>query len=303
MRLCEAIPLKMRYPFRKQFGPYAKFTPPFSRACFRLAAWVQPLLPKGLHDRRVRVCAVTFGKDGNRSYLLEGRDCAKGAPCLVYFHGGGFVYGAARYHYENAKAYALGAECKVLFVNYPLAPYHPFPEPDEACLAAYRYACTHAEELGIDARRVAVGGDSAGGFLAAETALRAAAEGMRPCFALLVYPVIGGGKTASMRRFRDTPMWNARLNAKMWEYFGGGRDVLSDGLSVFPAAYVETAEFDCLHDEGVRFARALEREGVEVTLNRTRGTMHGFDIARKSDAAKQALAARIAALRTAFYGN
>ena len=124
-----------------------------------------------------------------------------------------------------------------------------------------------------------------------------------PCFAMLVYPVIGGGETPSMRRFPDTPKWNARLNARMWEYYGGDARLAvpeGSGLQRFPATYIETAEFDCLHDEGVRFAHALGRAGVAVTLNETKGTMHGFDAASKSAAAEQASEARICALRRAF---
>ena len=123
-------------------------------------------MPKGLSDRRVNVTRVTFEK-GGKALLIAAADCAENAPCLVCFHGGGFVFGAARYHYENAKRYALMAGCKVLFVRYPLAPGNPWPAPNDACLAAYRHALSHARELGIDAEKGGGGGDSAGGFLAA----------------------------------------------------------------------------------------------------------------------------------------
>lgn len=294
--------MKTKYPLGRQFGIWAKFTPSLSRGFLRLAAWAMPLLPKGLPRKKVRMARMDAG--GVRAYLIEGRACGKDAPCLVYFHGGGFVFGGAPYHYRNAAAYALGAGCKVLFAEYPLAPAHPFPAPNAACLQVYRFACTHARELGIDGERIAVGGDSAGGFLAADTVFRAQEAGLAPpCFAMLVYPVIGGGETPSMRRFPDTPMWNARLNARMWEYYGGDARLAvpeGSGLQRFPATYIETAEFDCLHDEGVRFAHALGRAGVAVTLNETKGTMHGFDAASKSAAAKQASEARICALRRAF---
>ena len=123
---------------------------------------------------------------------------------------------------------------------------------------------------------------------------------------MLIYPVIGGEETPSMRRFTDTPMWNARLNAKMWEYYAAGNQVILSGsrdLRAFPAAYVETAEFDCLHDEGARFAERLAAAGVSVQYNETKGTMHGFDAARKSVAAVKAVNQRAAALRRAFDGQ
>ena len=298
--------MKGRYPIDRQFGIWAKFTPSLSRGFLRLAAFFLPLMPKGLSDRRVNVTRVTFEK-GGKALLIAAADCAENAPCLVCFHGGGFVFGAARYHYENAKRYALMAGCKVLFVRYPLAPGNPWPAPNDACLAAYRHVLSHARELGIDAEKVAVGGDSAGGFLAADVALRAPEAGLPPpCFAMLIYPVIGGEETPSMHRFTDTPMWNARLNAKMWEYYAAGNQVILPGsrdLRAFPAAYVETAEFDCLHDEGARFAERLAAAGVSVQYNETKGTMHGFDAARKSAVAVKAVKERAAALRRAFEGQ
>lgn len=87
--------------------------------------------------------------------------------CLVYYHGGGFFFEGAGYHYCNAKAYALNAPCKVVFVQYRLAPKHPFPIPAEDSFEALKWADSNAENLGIDRSKIAVGGDSAGGCLAA----------------------------------------------------------------------------------------------------------------------------------------
>lgn len=111
-------------------------------------------------------------------------------------------------------------------------------------------------------------------------------------------------QTQSMQAFSDTPMWNARLNKKMWQYY------LADGqysspaeeadVSFFPPTYLETAQFDCLHDEGVAFAEKLREQHVPVTLRETVGTMHGHDIVRKSRVTKESVMARCAALAAAL---
>lgn len=290
-----------RYPLARDLGFWRYFSPPLSRPVLALARLFRPLLPKGLHGSHVRVLPVTFAENPETCFLLSPRDAQGALPCLVYFHGGGFVFGAARHHYRNAAAYAAGAACRVLFVNYPLAPRAKYPGIFSVCLAAYRGAVQDAAALGIDRERIAVGGDSAGGFLAADVALRAGGEGLAaPCFAMLVYPVVGGGETPSMRSFPDTPMWNARANCRMWQYVGAQIPLTARDLSAFPPAYLETAQFDCLHDEGVALAGALRGAGREVLLNETCGTMHGFDIAGRSRAAAAAAAARIGALRAGF---
>ena len=290
-----------RYSIDKSFGLFSRFTPPLSRGVLMVARAVLSVMPKGLRGgvRARRVQGQNF-----RALLIEPKDCAGTLPCLVYFHGGGFVFKAAGYHYRNAKNYCLGARCKVLFVDYPLAPKHNLPQISAACMAALRAVHLMAEEWGVDADRIAVGGDSAGGYLAAEAALQAQRQGVRkPCFAMLVYPVLDSRmNTASMKAFIDTPMWNARLNKKMWDYCRSPALSPSEEADVsgFPPAYIETAQFDCLHDEGAIFVARLKEQGVEVEYNSTAATMHGFDIAKNSPVTKEAIKRRIAALNAAF---
>lgn len=306
-----------RYPISKEFLPYSLFAPPVQNA--RLAGWMGSMMRPPRWIRRDREVAVTVhtadSVDGASVELLlfSPRDVSEPLPCLVYYHGGGFFFGAADYHYRLAKQYALETPCKVLLVQYRLAPKHPHPIPAEDSYAALQWAFDKASLLGIDGDRVAVGGDSAGGALAAAVCQMARdRQGRSPCFQPLVYPVTDRRMdTASNRRFTDTPMWHSRLSAKMWAgYVQTNTDNLAyaspmeathfDGL---PAAYVETAEYDCLHDEGVMYAEALREAGAAVTLNETCGTMHGFDIVRNAPTARQAVCTRIACMRTAFYGS
>jgi acetyl esterase/lipase len=233
------------------------------------------------------------------------------APCLVYYHGGGFFFGGAGYHYKLAKRYALEADCKVVFAQYRLAPKHPHPTPAEDCYAVLRWTYENAEGLGVDRGRIAVGGDSAGGALAAAVCHMARDRHTdMPCFQLLVYPVTDRRmQTESCRVFTDTPMWHSRLSAKMWQGYVQEEDPPNlayaspmeaarfDGL---PPAYVETAEFDSLRDEGEAYAEALRGAGVSVVLNATKGTMHGFDIVENAPTAQAAAEARIAYMRERF---
>lgn len=233
------------------------------------------------------------------------------APCLVYFHGGGFCTGDAGYIHCYAAQYAKEAGCVVVFVHYRTSDITPFPVPFQDCYAALGWAWENTPELGIDRSRIAVGGDSAGGALAAACALRARDEGkLRICFQLLVYPVTDSRmETASMKKFTDSPMWNARLNRRIWELYLRDGDhgmpqyaapMLAHNFSELPPAYVEVEEFDCLHDEGMIYARALEEAGVDVQLEDVTGTFHGFDFFAEKETSRIMIQKRIGALRQAF---
>ena len=235
------------------------------------------------------------------------------APCLVYFHGGGFVLPAAPHHRVNMFRYATEAKCVVIHVDYALAPAHPFPAGLDDCLAAFRYAVATAQTLGIDSARIAVGGDSAGGAFAADISHITRDEKTRqPCLQMLIYPVTDNRKqTESSQKFDDTPVWNAKLSKIVGRYYFTDAKrkqptppmafpTLAERFDHLAPAYVETAEFDPLRDEGIAYAKTLEAAGVDVVLNETKGTVHGFDMVYDSPISKAALAARYAALRQAF---
>lgn len=231
--------------------------------------------------------------------------------CLIYFHGGAFAIQAAPYHLNLAVHYAVETPCKVVFVNYRLAPKYPFPIGFEDGYSTCKWVWEHAEELGINRTKIALGGDSAGASIAAACALRARdSHTMTFCHQMLVYPVLDSRmQTASMKRFIDTPMWDAKKNLKMWQmYLKKGSMVrseyaspsLASHLESLPPAYIEVCEFDCLHDEGVAYAERLQETGVEVELNDTRGTVHGYDMVEHSPITLQHRERRIQALQKAF---
>lgn len=208
-------------------------------------------------------------------------------PALVYFHGGGWVIGSITSHDGLCRALANAAACIVISVGYRLAPEHKFPAAVIDCEAGFRYIATHAAELGIAPDRIAVGGDSAGGNLAAVVAVRARdSGGVQPIAQLLIYPATGHGiETASRARFaeghlltRGTMRWFADhyLRDANDAYRPEASPRLVEDLSGLPSAYVLTAEYDPLCDEGEEYARLLHDAAVPVTLRRFGGMIHGF---------------------------
>ncbi len=246
--------------------------------------------------------------------IFEPKDLPKHAPCLIYFHGGAFALKPAPFHKDLLCYYAAKTPCKVVFVDYRLAPQFPFPVGLMDCYAAFEWVRQNADDLGVDINRIAVGGDSAGGALAAAVSLIARdRKTPSPCFQLLIYPVTDARQvTASMKNFVDTPIWNSGLTRQMWNLYlkngiPGPRAYASpmeaDSFKGLAPAYIEVAEFDCLRDEGVNFADALKQDGVQAELHETKGTMHGFEVSVKSEFVKQILARRVEALQKAFLIN
>lgn len=230
------------------------------------------------------------------------------APALLYCHGGAFFLTYAGIHLDNAQRIALETGCKVFVVDYRLSTQAPFPAQFDDCLAALNWLRAEADELGVDAARIGVMGDSAGGALAAGLAQKALDEGQPLRAQILLYPVTDAAcSSASAQAFTDTPLWTAGANRVMWEIYlrGSGTNppppyaspAHRTNLAGLPAAYVETAEFDPLRDEALDYAQRLEAAGVTVRLNQTRGTIHGIDAVPTSPATKAAFTERVRAVR------
>ncbi len=304
----------MKYKISKELFPFSLFKPPIinGKLLGRLGAHMPP--PRSLYrDRALTVTKKRIQSVGSKEIellILSPKEVQPAAPCLVYYHGGGFIFGGSFHHYNMARTYAKAAQCKLVFVQYRLAPKHPHPIPSEDCYAALRWVFENADALGLDAERIAVGGDSAGGALAAAVCQMARDRGTAlPRFQLLIYPVTDRRmETESNRIFTDTPMWSSKYSKKMWRaYVQDDQSNISyaspmeaASFAGLPPAYVETAEFDCLRDEGIAYAEALCAGGAEVTRYDTEGTIHGFDIAKNAAATKAALEKRIAFLRERF---
>lgn len=250
------------------------------------------------------------GSFGVRVYRPHGTAEEDVLPGLLWFHGGGFVLGNLGTADSTCRSLANLAEVTVVSVDYHLAPEHPFPIAVDDAVEAFRWTTEHAEELSIDAGRIGVGGDSAGGNLAAVVSqLAKAAHLTQPVFQLLVYPVVDfDGSYPSMQENANGYFLEAATMSWFLSHYLGGRDrsnprvspIRSSDLSGLPPALVVTAEFDPLRDEGEAYAHALQRAGVDVELVRYDGLIHGFfDMDHLPDCAV-ARAHAAASLRAAF---
>ena len=218
-----------------------------------------------------------------RLYLPE--DAPRVGPLLVYFHGGGFWCGDLDSHDATCRLLAEQAGVRVLSVAYRLAPEHPFPAAPDDAAAAYAWTVEHAAELGADPARLGVGGDSAGGNLAAGVAIEAARHGWPCAVQLLVYPATQARReTRSAELFAQGFYLTRGFMDRADELYATGvpaddprlsplQAELPDGLA---PALVYTAGFDPLRDEGEAYADRLSAAGVEVDLTRFDDQFHGF---------------------------
>ncbi len=306
---------KTKYPISNEFFPFNKFTPPMSR-------WFVTLAQKGMKvpkflwkDSELDVQSRMIpGYQGTEIeiFILTPKELQSPAPCLVNIHGGGFVFEGSDSHYRIAMTYAKEVRCKVVYVRYRLAPKHPFPIPQEDCYAALCWVYDHADELGIDRERIGICGDSAGGTLTVTSCMMARDRGaaVRPLFQLLVYPWLDGRNCSeSYHRFTDTPMWNSTLSKKVGPIINSDPSVMplayqspveADSHASLPPAYIEVAEFDCLHDDGVLYARLLQEAGIAVEFNEAKGTMHGFDTVFNAPTSQAMIAKRIAYMKRMY---
>ena len=303
-----------QYNIHPDFLKY-KITPPLNPAFLPAVQFFMKRMqdmvkiPKGLKETRRKIPGYQDAPVGIS--IFEPEEGREPLPALVYFHGGAFALQSAPCHKKLSCSYALNTPCKVVSVDYRLLPENTFPIGLEDCFSAYRWVLENAAQLGISPNRIAVGGDSAGGALSAGVCLLARDRGIPvPCFQMLIYPVMDERQnSASMKKYNDTPLWNSRLNAKMWKMY------LKDGLPVekgyaspteavslegMPPSYVEVAEYDCLRDEGIAFAKALKDSGIPAELYETKRTVHGFEIAEKNEIVKASVDRRIKKLRSVF---
>ncbi|MBQ8552333.1 MAG: alpha/beta hydrolase [Clostridia bacterium] len=265
---------------------------------------------KGLGVSRHEI--TSYDGEKIECFLISPNSIEGKAPCLIYIHGGGFVLPAAGYHYKNAMRYAKEVGCKVFFVNYRLAPEHPHPVFFEDCYAAMCWVYDNAGELDIDTSRIGIGGDSAGSTLAVGVCMMAKdrKHPVKILFQMLPYPYLDArGNSESCKKYTDTPMWNSSLSDRIGPMTKVAGDdpsyvyyspVEAESFEGLPPAYIETAEFDCLHDDGILYAKKLCKAGIDVVLNETYGTMHGFDIVQNAPTTKKAIEARIKFMQEQF---
>jgi acetyl esterase len=277
--------------------------PPAAREMYRAMQPPAPEIEVGaVEDRSVP------GPDGDVPIRVY-RPAGDGPFGLhVFFHGGGWVIGDLDTHDADCRELCVGAGVVVVAVDYRLAPEHPFPAAPEDCYAATVWAAEHAGELGARPGPISVGGDSAGGNLAAVVSLLARDRGgPEIALQLLVYPVTDAAMdTASFTENGDGYMLTAEGMHWFWDHYCTVADrtdpraspMRAPDLSGLPRALVMTAEYDPLRDEGEAFARRLQEAGVTAEVQRYDGLIHGFfSMGRMIPAARPGIEAACAALR------
>ena len=235
-------------------------------------------------------------------------------PTLIYYHGGGFVIGNIETHDSTCRRLANKSRCQVVSIDYRLSPEHPFPAPIDDGIAAFRHIRDHADTFRADAARLAVGGDSAGGAVAAVVcqAMRDAKEA-GPAFQMLIYPATDSSQeSASRQQFAEGYFLSKGLMDWFWKaYVPAGTDLadlrlsplLAKDFTGLPPAFVLTAGYDPLRDEGRAYANRLIDAGVKTTYVNYPGTIHGFFSLTRF--LKQGLKANdeAAAVMGAFFGT
>ena len=246
-----------------------------------------------------------------RIYTPAGRGSL---PVLVYFHGGGWVIGSVEGNDVLCRALSNAAGCIVMSVDYRLAPEHPFPAAVDDAYHATLWAAENAAGIGGDSSRIAVGGDSAGGNLAAVVAQIARDHGKPSLkFQLLIYPVTDAAcDTPSYSENADEYFLTRDAMAWFWNHYVPNKSdrrnphasPLAGNLEGLPPALVITAEYDPLRDEGERYAERLRAAGIPVRLIRYDGMIHGFlNMGAVIDKGRNAVQQSAAALRAVFFAS
>jgi acetyl esterase len=270
---------------------YTNLLPPEQARAFNRsgAAATMPAAAKRLRMARIeeKTIPTAAGPLGARFYLPPNLPGGTPPPLLVFYHGGGWVIGDLDTHDNVCRFLATAAGIALLSIDYRLAPEHPFPAAIEDAWDAFAWAAENAAELGIDPERIAVGGDSAGGNMAAVVALRAREEaGPQLAMQLLIYPVTDSADDPRSRDLFADGFMLTKGDMDHFEsfYIGPGTDVNDPRISILKApdlsglapAFVTTAGFDPLRDEGEAYAIRMREAGVPVALKRYPGLIHGF---------------------------
>jgi acetyl esterase/lipase len=283
-------------------------TPQQMRDAFsRLAKWVD------VKDEPVGDVqdAALPGPGGKLRFRIYRPRAAGTSPALVYFHGGGCVFGSIETHDGICRLLASGSDCAVISVDYRRAPEHRFPAAVDDAYAATAWVAEHAAELNLDPRRIAVGGDSAGGGLAAVVCQMAQRGGPALALQVLFCPVMDMSSQTPSRRALASGYFldQATIDWMLKHYCPPGTDLrdprispaLAADVAGLPPAHIHTAQFDPLRDEGEAYAEALKRAGVAVRYTCHQGMIHHFyGMAGAIPYARVAMKAAGSAMRSAL---
>jgi acetyl esterase/lipase len=263
-----------------------------------------------------RFAPGTQGGPPVRVRIYRADDQSSKLPALYWIHGGGYVMGDIDMDDRLMKQMVKRIGCVAASVDYRLAPEHPFPTPVEDCYTGLKWLFAHADELGVEPARIAIGGPSGGGGLTAGLGLLARdRKEVQVAYQLLIYPMIDDrNATAAAHAITDPRVWNRESNRLGWKAYlgrdGGGADVSpyaaatrATDLSNLPPTYISVGTLDLFVDENIDYAQRLIQAGVPTELHVYPGAFHGFDMfAPSARVSKQFKADRDNALKRALHG-
>jgi acetyl esterase len=267
--------------------PFEEMTPEEARAAYAASREALSPEPEQVAETREMAASGPHGDVPLRLYRPASGVSTAALPVLVYFHGGGWLLGGLDSHDVVCRRFANAARCAVVSVDYRMAPEHKFPAAVNDSEAALRFVAENAAQFGADPARLAVGGDSAGGNLAAVMALMARDGALPPVrFQMLIYPAVDMAMvTVSSQAVREgVPLTSGTMKWFIDHYLRSPADVTNWRASPLRApslagtapALVLTASADPLRDEGIAYAERLEREGVRTKLLHFSDQVHGF---------------------------
>ncbi len=236
---------------------------------------------------------IALGENGNPDVMVRifrPENCSEALPALLWIHGGGYVLGSVEGDDSYTRNLAKTLNCVVASVEYRLAPEHPYPAPLEDCYTALKWISDNADQLGIIRDRIAIGGASAGGGLAAGLGLLARdRKDLKVCYQLLIYPMIDDRNVLpASETVQDTPLWTRANNLIGWRSYLGrepGDDQTSiyaaparaENLEGLPPTFIGVGTPDLFRDEDISFAHKLMQAGVPTELHVYVDGFHGFD--------------------------
>ncbi len=319
IKLLDEEPLKREYDISPEFKDLKKVPIPISRFQVRAVQVLykrhthRPPVQKGISVIKTRIPADSSREGSIHSLVYSSSDIAENedVPCVLLIHGGAFLLPALPYHYRLANRIAKEIRCRVVMPMYDLAPDDVPPFQQDELFEVYKHLIDHPTWYHIIADKIALIGDSAGGTLCASTSMMARDNGtIMPVCQALLYPFLDKRlKSDSMQIYQDVPVCNAKSIMEYQklcradEFTGDPRYVSPVEAKSFEGlcdTYIETAEFDALHDDGILYARLLNKAGCWVELNETKGTVHAFDMAKDSKILAAAMEKRIAFLKNHF---
>ena len=263
-----------------------------------------------------RFAPGTQGGPPVRVRIYRADDQSSKLPALYWIHGGGYVMGDIDMDDRLMKQMVKRIGCVAASVDYRLAPEHPFPTPVEDCYTGLKWLFAHADELGVEPARIAIGGPSGGGGLTAGLGLLARdRKEVQVAYQLLIYPMIDDrNATAAAHAITDPRVWNRESNRLGWKAYlgrdGGGADVSpyaaatrATDLSNLPPTYISVGTLDLFVDENIDYAQRLIQAGVPTELHVYPSAFHGFDMfAPSARVSKQFKADRDNAFKRALHG-